>query len=113
MGEQFGSAMGCHLHAKSSLNSVVFVAMNCRKQGPKYVRQPEGRRNKSLKVFANFVEVAKAVRKGGGTISFELPRYRLGWTRPPVMDCLASLELSSVLIDGCDFGMTHTQRGTD
>ena len=58
-------------------------------------------------MFAHFVEVATAVRQGGGTISFEWPRYCLGWTQQPVLDFLSSFNMSSVLIDGCAFGMNH------
>ena len=60
-----------------------------------------------MKMFAHLVEVATADRQGGGTISFEWPRYLLGWTRQPVLDFLATFNMSTALIDGCAFGMNH------
>ena len=53
------------------------------------------------------MQVAKAVRQGGGTISFEWPRYCLGWAQQPVLDFIATFNMSSVLVDGCAFGMNH------
>jgi len=61
----------------------------------------------SLKLFSHFVQAATAVRQGGGTISFEWPRYCLGWTQQSVLDFIAKFDMSSVLIDGCAFGMNH------
>ena len=58
-------------------------------------------------MLANFFEVATAVRKGGGTISFEWPRYCSGWTIQQVPDFLAAVNMSLVLVDGCAFGMNH------
>ena len=51
--------------------------------------------------------MAKVVREGGGTISFEWPRYSLGWARQEVLDFVASFSLTSVPIDGCAFGLSH------
>jgi len=106
--KQVHTTPGCHLHA--SLPCTVWSTwqhMNCRKKGPDFVRKLEARRHQALKMFAHFVEVATAVRQGGGTISFEWPRYCLGWTQQPVLDFLSSFDMSSVLIDGCAFGMNH------
>ena len=106
--KQIETTPGCHLHA--SLPCTVWSTwqhMNCRKNYVNYINRLEERRKRSLKIFAHFVEVATAVRKGGGTISFEWPRYRLGWTRQTVLDFLAAFNMSTVLIDGCAFGMRH------
>ena len=102
--KQIHSTPGCHLHA--SLPCTVWSTwqhMNCRKKGVEYINRLEARRDRSLKLFAHFIEVATAVRQGGGTISFEWPRYCLGWTKQPVLDFLAAFNMSSVLIDGCAF----------
>ena len=48
---------------------------------------------------------ATAVREGGGTVSFEWPRYCLGWAKQPVLEFISSFGMSSVLVDGCAFGM--------
>ena len=45
--------------------------------------------------------------KGGGAISFEWPRYCVGWAEEEVMCFISSYDPSSVLIDGCAFGMNH------
>ena len=105
---QIRKTPGCHLHA--SLPCTVWSTwqhINCRKKGPDYIRRLENRRHQSLILFDHFVEVATAVRQGGGTISFEWPRYCLGWTQPSVLKFLSSFNMSSVLIDGCAFGMDH------
>ena len=102
------STPGCHLHA--SLPCTVWSTwqhINCRKKGEKYIRKLEIRRGKSLKLFSNFVKVATAVREGGGTISFEWPRYCIGWAQQKVLNFISSFNMSSVLIDGCAFGMNH------
>ena len=102
------STPGCHLHA--SLPCTVWSTwqhINCRKKGAAFIRTLERRRMHSLKLFSHFVQVATAVRQGGGTISFEWPRYCLGWAQQPVLDFIAAFSMSSVLIDGCAFGMNH------
>ena len=64
--KQIVTTPGCHLHA--SLPCTVWSTwqhMNCRKKGVRYLNILEGWRDRSLKMFAHFVEVATAVRKGG------------------------------------------------
>ena len=60
---------------------------------------------------SNYLHISLKLRQPFGkeveTISFEWPRYCLGWTKQPVLDFLASFNMSSVLIDGCAFGMDH------
>ena len=102
------STPGCHLHA--SLPCTVWSTwqhINCRKKGAAYMRTLERRRMHSLKLFSHFVQAATAVRQGGGTISFEWPRYCLGWAQQSVLDFISKFNMSSVLIDGCAFGMNH------
>jgi hypothetical protein len=79
--------------------------MNCSKKGRKYAECLARRQARALQMFAHFVEVATVVRKGGGTISFEWPRYCLGWSRQPVLNFISSFGMSPALIDRCSFGM--------
>ena len=80
--------------------------MAIQKYGPKYLRKLQGRRRASLALFATFVELAALVLKGGGEVSFEWPRYCVGWAQVPVSRFIANFGLHASLCDGCAFGMT-------
>jgi hypothetical protein len=100
---------GCHLHG--SIPCTVWCSwqhMNCRTKGESYIRKLGKRRRRSMRLFGNFVKLAEVVRKGGGTISFEWPRYCMGWARQEVLDFVSSFDLTSVAIDGCAFGHSHS-----
>jgi hypothetical protein len=53
--------------------------------------------------------VATAVRAGGGTISFEWPRYCSLWREPAVQTFIKDFQLYKVDFDGCAVGLVSTK----
>ena len=75
----------------------------------KYLRRLQGRRRASLKLFATFVELATLARDGGGEVTFEWPRYSIGWAQEPISRFISNFDLHEGLCDGCAFGMADPQ----
>ena len=75
----------------------------------KYLRRLQGRRRASLKLFATFVERATLVRVGGGEVTFEWPRYSIGWAQEPISRFISDFDLHEGLCEGCAFGMADPQ----
>jgi hypothetical protein len=99
---------GCHLHGSIPCTAwCTWHHVNCRTKGEHFTKKLAKRRELSMRPFGNFVKFAKVVRENGGTISFEWPRYCLGWAKQEVLDFVSSFDLTSVSIDGCAFGHSH------
>ena len=58
------------------------------------------RRNSQV-MFAAFLRVSRAVRRGGGKVAFEWPRHCLGWKQPFMQRFLADPDVETVDFDGC------------
>ena len=98
------------IHLHGSLPCTVWSAwqqMAVHKYGQKYAIRLQHRRQKSLELLDNFVRLATVVREKGGTISFEWPRYCVGWAQPRVMKFVHDFGLEQALFDGCAFDMKH------
>jgi len=81
--------------------------MSIAKYGDKYVRRLQRRRQKSMQMFDNFVALAEKVISLGGSVSFEWPRYCMGWGKDKVMNFISRFDLKEALFDGCSFGLEH------
>ena len=62
-----------------------------------------------MKLLSNFITVARAVRQGGGDVSFEWPKGSLGWTQPQTRALIEEFDLAEAICDGCAFGMADAQ----
>ena len=54
-----------------------------------------------------FTKLAVLVKKGGGNVHFEWPRYCQGWDQKEIRDFMKSLEFHECLLDGCRFGVVN------
>ena len=54
-------------------------------------------------MFAAFLRVSRAGRRGGGRVAFEWPRHCLGWKQPFMRKFLADPDVETVDFDGCEF----------
>ena len=74
--------------------------------GDPYARKLNRQKAESLSLLANFVELAREVRKNGGHVSFEWPRHATGWMQPQVMSMITEFQMYEATFDGCRFGLT-------
>lgn len=81
--------------------------LNGRKLGKKFRFYVEALREESLVLIEVFINLAKAVIKGGGSVSFEWPAYCVGWNVPSLTALLNDLGFGGVLCHGCAFGLSH------
>ena len=65
----------------------------------------EGERAQSLEFMKTFVRIARPVLDGGGSVTFEWPRWCDGRKQPEVQVMVKILKPTSVNIDGCAVGM--------
>ena len=80
--------------------------MSVKRHGDPYLAKLVERRAQSLALLANFITVAREVRKRGGHVSFELPRYATGWLRSEVIKMISEFNMFEATFDGCRFGLT-------
>jgi hypothetical protein len=72
--------------------------MNAHKHGEPYIKKLKARRSESMRLFASFVTVARAVRKSGGSISFERPKGAVGWAQPQVSKFINEFNLTEASV---------------
>ena len=60
-----------------------------------------------MKMVKWFTKLAVLVKKGGGNVHFEWPRYCQGWDQKEIRDFMKSLEFHECLLDGCRFGVVN------
>jgi hypothetical protein len=80
--------------------------MSVHRRGPNYAQRLENQRAESLALVANFVRLAREVRKHGGHVSFEWPRYATGWMRSEIINLISEFNMFEATFDGCRFGLT-------
>ena len=78
------------------------------KYGQKYLDKLEERRNESMLLLSHFRTIAEKNILGGGSVSFEWPRYVTGWLRSEVLTMIHELDMFTVNFHGCAFGMTDS-----
>ena len=80
--------------------------MSVKRHGEPYLAKLVERRARSLALLANFITVAREVRKHGGHVSFEWPRYATGWMRSEIINMISEFNMFEATFDGCRFGLT-------
>ena len=75
--------------------------LNLHKGGVRQKLRVEALRSDMALLIANLRILARAVRDGGGTISFEWPRHCSLWREPVVQAFVVELQLKAVDFDGC------------
>ena len=97
---------GCHLFgslpctAWSSLQN-----LNVHLHGESFKERLKADRDRSLRLVGNFLHLARIVKQGGGTVSFEWPRHCSGWRANLVLRMIKELSMEKVEIDGCTLGV--------
>ena len=62
-------------------------------------------REQSLEWLKTFTRLGKATLTGGGSVSFERPRFCNGWRQEGVRSMISELKLIPVSVDGCAAGV--------
>ena len=62
-----------------------------------------------MKRLGNFVILAEEVLTYGGTISFEWPRYCVGWNTLEVKSMIDLFNLKPAFVDGCAVGVVDVK----
>ena len=58
-----------------------------------------------------FYKLARKVVSGGGTVSFEWPRYCAGWDLPDLVSLISEFNLIQANTDGCAVGVRSIVTG--
>ena len=82
--------------------------INIRRGGAKQRRRIAKLKEDMHLLLSNLRIVAQSVRAGGGTISFEWPRYCSLWREDAVQAFIEEFQLQKVDFDGCSVGLTST-----
>ena len=80
-------------------------AVNLQRLGPSFARRLYRRRRVLICMLQNFITVALAVHKAGGTVSFEWPQSCFGWRLELMTTFFAMLPFQSVTVHGCALGL--------
>ena len=80
---------------------------NQHKYGDKFVERINQQKLLSISMLKNFVTVADYVIKNKGTISFEWPRYCVGWDVIEVKHMIDRFKLKPANVDGCAVGVIN------
>ena len=108
--QQIKSRPGCSLHGSLPCTPwSTWQEMAIHRYGSKYKRKLDRRRQESVKMLNSFIECAEIALSQGGEVSFEWPRYCLGWLRPELIDFITRNDLFSIFVDGCATGMTNKE----
>ena len=103
---------GCHLHGSLPCTPwSAWQSMNLAKASDVAKEKIRKAREKSLEFVVSFKRIAKIALAGGGSVSFEWPRYCSGWKQPEVMNMIEELQLTAVDVDGCSVGVVRKADG--
>ena len=80
--------------------------MAVKRHGTPYLHKLHKRREESLALVANFIDLAREVRKHGGHVSFEWPKNATGWMRSELISMIAEFDMYEATFDGCRFNLT-------
>ena len=100
---------GAHIHASLPCTPWSrWQDMNLHKYGPKYRKLLFQRRQQSIVMLKNFSLLAEYIYYHGGHVSFEWPRYSIGWNLIPLQGLEMRLGMVRVALDGCMVGVKAT-----
>ena len=97
---------GSHLHGSLPCTPwTSWQRLNLHRGGPATKARVARIREQSLEWVKTFTRLGKATLAGGGSVSFEWPRYCDGWRQEVVRSMISQLKLIPVSIDGCAAGV--------
>ena len=80
--------------------------MNVHLYGPDFEKKLIRQRVENLIMVKNFWEIAKIVREDPESyLAYEWPTHCRGWENPTVKKVMDDLELTPVMVDGCQLGV--------
>ena len=97
---------GSHLHGSLPCTPwTSWQRLNLHRGGPETKARIARIREQSLEWVKTFTRLGKATLAGGGSVSFEWPRYCDGWRQEAVRSMISQLKLIPISIDGCAAGV--------
>ena len=85
--------------------------LNIHQYGQAFPDELEAKRQKSRLLIKNFCKLARAVARQGGRVTFEWPRYCVGWSDQELQKLIRDLNMMVVDFDGCQVGLTDFNGG--
>ena len=99
---------GCHMHGSLPCTAwCSFQRLNEYLYGEQYTLDLDRRKSRSIRMLKNFIVAAKAIKKNGGTISFEWPDTAAGWKQDKTEQMIGGLELDLVIFLSRVYGWIH------
>jgi hypothetical protein len=101
---------GCHIHASLPCTPWSrWQDMNIHRWGARFRIKLGEQRKRSLVMLNAFIGLAKYIHRRGGAISYEWPRYSVGWDLVALQDFEKDLGCIRVAFDGCSVGVRSTK----
>ena len=83
--------------------------LNIHQHGQASADELEARRCKSRLLIRKFCKLARAVARRGGRVTFEWPRFCVGWSDQEIHKLIRDLNM--MVVDGCQVGLTDSKGG--
>ena len=101
---------GTHLHGSLPCTPWTTWQRLNYKRGSERTRARIDRGRLLSRIFVrNFERLGRAALNGGGSVSFEWPRFCDGWKDDTVKKMVASLKLQPIAVDGCSVGLSDPE----